>query len=405
MLSKVSPLEPIWVPDPPPRCAVLKSGHSFRIVPAMTRWQRWVAGSVALVTLALGASSRPAWADPAEVESLIAQGNELRRQGHDAQAVPLFKKAYDIDQTPRTAGQLGLVELAAGYPVEAVDHLALALESPQHPWVASNRRSLEKILARAQGAIAGVTVNGTPMGASVTVNGRAVGALPLPAAVRVPAGRVVVSVSAPGYASAERVLQVRGKETQNVSVALEKTRGPAATNPAELSMANPNSGSAVTISPIAAASQPEPAPVANPANASAISGVADRPAEAPASTSPLRVAAWTTAVVAVGGLGAGLALQHASNTNAEEFGRQKCSLVNGAVPVGGSDRCRSLWETRNSEKTWSLVGYVAGGALAVTSAVLFGLSWSAPSNGSLQARAAIRCAPTVVGGIFCRGEF
>ena len=169
-----------------------------------------------LVAVVLGGAARPAWADPAEVESLITQGNDLRRQGRDAQAVPLFKKAYDIDQSPRTAGQLGLVELAAGYPVDAADHLALALESPKHPWVASNRRSLEKVLARAKEAIGEVTVGGTPMGAAVTVNGRSVGALPLPAGVRVPAGRTVVSVAAPGYASVERVLQVRGKETQNI---------------------------------------------------------------------------------------------------------------------------------------------------------------------------------------------
>jgi hypothetical protein len=376
------------------------------MVPAMIGWQRWAAGSVALVTVAWGLSSRPAWADPAEVESLIAQGNELRRQSRDAQALPLFKKAYDIDQTPRTAGQLGLVELAAGYPVEAADHLALALESSQHPWVASNRRSLEKVLARAQAAIGGVTVNGTPMGASVAVNGRSVGTLPLPAAVRVPAGRVVVRVTAPGYALGERIAQVRGKETEAITVALEKTASAGGVEKEEekrSAHADPTAGAAAPTT--ATASQLEPSPVAGPNAAPSITGVPVPGTEPSPSTSSLRVAAWVTGAVAVGGLAAGLGLQHASNTNAEALRSEGCSVVNGSVQPVTNSRCPSIYETRNTERTWSLVGYIGGGTLAATSVVLFWLSWRPSANSTLQAHAAIRCAPTLGATISCRGEF
>jgi hypothetical protein len=57
----------------------------------------------------------PARADAAEVEALIAKGNELRRAGTPGPALPYFQKAYELARTPRTAGQLGLAELAAGY--------------------------------------------------------------------------------------------------------------------------------------------------------------------------------------------------------------------------------------------------------------------------------------------------
>src|ERR1044071_3607913 len=87
---------------------------------------RWT-GVVLMLAVLVGeiAANRPVWADPAQVESLIAEGNEMR-------------------------GQLGLAALAASYPVEAADHLSLALESPDHPWVASNRKSLERALTKAR---------------------------------------------------------------------------------------------------------------------------------------------------------------------------------------------------------------------------------------------------------------
>jgi len=64
-----------------------------------------------------------------QVEELIRQGIELRQAGQDVRAFPLFQKAYESDRTPRTAGQLGLCELALGYWVESEKHLGEALAS------------------------------------------------------------------------------------------------------------------------------------------------------------------------------------------------------------------------------------------------------------------------------------
>src|SRR3954462_15795246 len=85
------------------------------------------------IGLAIVWQSAQARADAAEVEALISKGNELRRAGTPGPALPYFQKAYELARTPRTAGQLGLAEPAAGYPVDAAEHLAVALQSPNDP--------------------------------------------------------------------------------------------------------------------------------------------------------------------------------------------------------------------------------------------------------------------------------
>ena len=83
------------------------------------------------ICVAVVSQSAPARADAAEVEALIAKGNELRRAGTPGPALPYFQKAYQLARTPRTTGQLGLAELAAGYPVEAAEHLATRARNAQ----------------------------------------------------------------------------------------------------------------------------------------------------------------------------------------------------------------------------------------------------------------------------------
>src|SRR5436190_7767912 len=107
----------------------------------------------------------PARADAAEVEALIAKGNELRRAGTPGPALPYFQKAYDLARTPRTTGQLGLAELAAGYPVEAAQHLAAALKSPNDPSIVKYRKMLTDALAAARAQIGELAVQGSPAGA------------------------------------------------------------------------------------------------------------------------------------------------------------------------------------------------------------------------------------------------
>jgi hypothetical protein len=59
-------------------------------------------------------------------------------------------------------------------------------------------------------------------------------------------------------------------------------------------------------------------------------------------------------------------------------------------------------EAWNTDERCSLVGYIAGGALAVTSAILF---WqSAPAKPSTGSSARIHCSPGLA-MLFCEGRF
>jgi hypothetical protein len=108
---------------------------------------------VVSLAVAISSESRPARADAAEVEALIARGNELRRAGTPGPALPYFQKAYELARTPRTTGQLGLGELAAGYPVEAAEHLGAALQSPDDPSIVKYRKVLMDALTAARAQI------------------------------------------------------------------------------------------------------------------------------------------------------------------------------------------------------------------------------------------------------------
>src|SRR5688500_6949731 len=115
---------------------------------------------LACVALMVGLISSPAWGqDP---EALIREGNELRRMGQNEKALPLFRRAYELSATPRTAGQLGLAEFATDRYVEADSHLVEGLKGRNDPWVTKYRAALEQALATIRSRVAHVEVGGRP---------------------------------------------------------------------------------------------------------------------------------------------------------------------------------------------------------------------------------------------------
>jgi tetratricopeptide (TPR) repeat protein len=102
--------------------------------------------SVLVVAIGLVGGRGGMAADSAEAEALISQGVELRQQGRDEKALPLFQKAYGLVPSPRTAGQLGFAEMAVGYWLDAKQHLNEALETPDHPWVKKNHDTINQAL-------------------------------------------------------------------------------------------------------------------------------------------------------------------------------------------------------------------------------------------------------------------
>jgi hypothetical protein len=336
----------------------------------------------------LVAASAYAQADAAEVEALIAKGNELRRAGTPGPALPYFRRAYELARTPRTNGQLGLAELAAGYPVEAEQHLATALESPNDPGIVKYQQMLKDALTMARSQIGELAIQGSPTGAEVIVNGRLVGALPLEAPIKLVARTTEVVVRAPGHTDRREMVPIAGGQRHALNVKLEPVAKAA------------DSAPVVTAAPVPSATPPPAAPTPLV--------VQDGPADTGESGFSLRTAAWVAGGAALVAGGAGLVLHLAARSKAAEI-NSRCedpSMPTTPIsdPLSDAD-CQDRLDTWDSYKRWSMVGYISGAALAVTSGILFWTSrpsTTAPTSSGLQA--GIHCAPTPT-GISCHGTF
>jgi PEGA domain len=322
---------------------------------------------------------RAAWgADPAEVEALIEEANDLRRQGKDYKALPLMQKAYELARTARTAAQLGLVEIALGYWLEAETHLAEALASPRDPWIHKNRAELERALNGARGSIGELDIHGQPSGAEVFVNGQLVGLLPLPKPVRVGDGPVRIEVRAANFKTAVRSLTMaRGKSHQFE----------------------------FQLQPL----QPSPSKLEVPESARTVGVVHPQPKGFHEYARPL---GWTASAASAAAIGLGVAesfwwvkKRDAFNNHTRlvsDTGGTMTSVgirdCGDRVADRGGEECRKLYDDMNRAKTMAIVGYVTGGLMAVGASVLF---FASPArNGRPTDVSLASCGPllTTIGG-------
>jgi hypothetical protein len=338
-----------------------------------------------IIGVFVGARPQGASADAGEVERLIAKANELRQQGNPWQALSYYQKAYEIEHTPRTEGQLGVGELAAGYPVEAADHIAISLRSPKHPWVEKYKSVLEETLAKARARIGDLAIEGKLEGATVTINGHEIGKLPLASNVNVAAGSVEIVVHSDGYADFKRTIEVPGGGHEHVVVNLVRDAAAHAVSP-------PAQEAVSTSSNIAAESS------------AATTVAAEHPAEPRTS---LRLTGFITGGVAVAALGAGGALQWLATKRIHDF-NASCS-IGGQGPISkstmmASGQCSTAYDSSSNEKKWSTIAYVAGGALAITSGILIWWSYRGDGERMPEQHARIGCVPGPT-GVACGGVF
>ena len=323
--------------------------------------------------------------DAAEVEELIQQALNLRRQQKDPLAYPLLQKAHELGSTPRTAAQLGLVEINLGYWLDAERHLSESLAARKNVWVHQHRDVLEQNLEKARRAIGEVLVVGTPAGAEVQVNGKVVGDLPMQAPVRLGEGPAKVEIRASGFAPSTRSVQVIGGQRQEISFALQpvKPTAPPATPP-------PVSG---TI--------PQ---VGTPAHEGSDAGP-DRIGATPW----MRPLAWTAAALAAGSLVFAAAQTKTWLDKREAFDNHLPSMpamlpatpdCGAKDPNRGGPGCEAIYSSMERARTRAIATYAAGTLLAAGSVTLFILS----NRGQEETRLA--CAPTLgINGAGCRLTF
>ena len=362
-------------------------------------------------------AARPARAgDSAEAEALIRQGVELRAQKKDERALPLFEKAYQVSRSPRTAGQLGLVEMALGYFVDAEKYLGEAVASPDHPWVAKNLATLKAQLATAKSQIGELYVIGEPVGAEVVVNGKSAGRLPLSGPVRLDKGRVDVQVRAAGYVPiSDTVTMVGGKredrsyrlQREAVAVAPPPPPPPTTTAPPAKEMPKP----VETIPPapptnVATATPP-------PADAPPAASITATPAPAgePSSLRPVAygVAIGAGAALIFGAVEGVLAIKKRNDFN-NHLGPDPNDPSNTGTQITDCNTmaptpdCKSIQDSWSRSRTLSIVGFIAGGVLAGGAAALWVIS--SPKEQAAGTASAFACAPDLGSrGLSCRMQF
>jgi hypothetical protein len=334
-------------------------------------------------------------AGASEVEPLIRRGIELRHDGQDVQALPFFQKAYEADRTPRTAGQLGLCELAVGYWLDAEVHLNEALASAEHPWVKRNLPSLRGALETARGNLGEVEVSATPPSGDVFIDHRKVGSLPLARPLRLEKGPHDLEVRADGRTVVKSVV-VAGGATQVVTFDLAPTAPPPAAPP-----------------PLA--SQPPGELVGQAAEPSvAVAAVADaRGEDAATSGGPRRVAAWVTGGVAVAALGLGVFETVRWSDQRQAFDAHTGPLMRAPGQTGpncgldepnyGGAGCSAIYDSMSQARVLTFVGYGAAIVAGAGAAYLF-----AGSHGSSKSstQVVLACAPSLLApGGSCRLNF
>ncbi|HXI58030.1 MAG TPA: hypothetical protein VNO55_18320 [Polyangia bacterium] len=212
----------------------------------------------ALVVAAAGKRAQAQANDPVE-EDLLKRGVESRKQGDDAAALELFRRALDRHASPRALAQVGLAEVALGQWVNAEGHLDAAVGASSDPWIKKNSATLLSTLAKVREKLGSLQVLGEPAGAEITIEGEVrgkVGSKP----IRVRSGDCQFEVRAPGYASLRRVVEILPESLTRETVNLSRTAVAAGPGPSP----SPSPAPAVQENLVTTEAPPAPAPGAEP---------------------------------------------------------------------------------------------------------------------------------------------
>jgi hypothetical protein len=317
-----------------------------------------------------------------QAEALIREGVQLRGQDQTARALPLFEKAYRISRTPRAAGQLGLCELELGHYAEAELHLAEALATPNHPWIAKNRSTLKRQLDVARANVGELALTVSPSTAEVLLDQKPSDKALRGGPIHLKKGPVDVEVRAPGYRPVRETIVIAAGKREERTYALVLEPPPLATVPAA------ESGPSVALA------------------------TGEPPSPSGHQSAPLRIAAWATGGGALAGLALGTAEAFNAASKRDAFNNHTSVVGGTALPdcttVSLAPQCKPLKDAHDSALTLSIVGFVAAGVLTAASSILFVLSSSGHVGAAERAggTTALVCVPDLgVRGVGCGLRF
>lgn len=271
-------------------------------------------------------------ANAQSVDALLQEGHQLRVTGQYEPALERFTRAWELTHTPRSRYHMAVTEQALGRWSVAAEHLQEVLDSARDPWVQQNRETLETAMANIRAHTGRLEVRGGVAGAEVLFNRRSLGRLPMTRPAIVDVGTGVLELHADGYHPFSRPVTISAGSPAIETVELVPTGAPAIRSPG-----------------------------------------------APTETSDVRrTLAWVTATGAVVGLGVGLAGSVLNEVHVANFEARCPRDANNLFLPEAPTSCTSELEAAQTREqvyqAMAISGYVVGGVLAVTSAVLFVLS-------------------------------
>lgn len=207
--------------------------------------RRWAAGLL-LASLAKGglASAEEKGATAEKADNLYADGVKAAREGQWETARVALLLAFTQKRDAKTAANLGLVELVAGKPRDAAEHLSFFLREARDINT-QDRQVTEELLTKAKTKIGTVTIRVNTQGAEVLVDGQRVGTSPLTRSVFLEPGNRKLEAKKEGFSSSREEVAVAASSAPVVTLKLSPVQTPPlvpAPKPDQAHDAPPNTG-------------------------------------------------------------------------------------------------------------------------------------------------------------------
>jgi hypothetical protein len=153
-------------------------------------------------------------------DDLIVRGLELRRAAKPGDALEMFQRAHALAPSPRTLGQMALVETSLQRWIDAEAHVMAALITPGNVWVRKNRMFLDQALVLCRRHIGELVVTG-PNGTDVAIDNMRLGRLPFVHPARLAEGRAVLTANNPGFKNFSKTVTIAGGARVSVAIVLD----------------------------------------------------------------------------------------------------------------------------------------------------------------------------------------
>ena len=171
-------------------------------------------------TIVLLVATSSSLAAQPDADDLIARGLELRRAAKPGEALELFQRAHALAPSPRTLGQMGLVETSLEHWLDAETHLTESLATPEDVWVKKNRGFLDQALGVSRGHIGELTITG-PAATDIAINGKHIGTLPALQPVRLAEGNAVLTANSAGFKDFSKTVTIAGGAKVSLAIVLD----------------------------------------------------------------------------------------------------------------------------------------------------------------------------------------